>query len=95
MLIEYKDIFEYSNKGNQEIVLSVRFDEIESGINFYRFMWMNANAVPGDVSDEIRNKIFPIGEGQGIIVGSQIIRDQFTTDDVRRELLSLKSTVKT
>ena len=90
MLIEYKDIFDYGNKGNQEIVFSVRFDEIESGINFYRLMWMNANAVPGDVSDEIRNKIFPIGEGQGIIVGSQIIRDQFITEDTRRDATFLE-----
>lgn len=84
-LIEFKDIFEYTNKGNQEIVLSVRFDEIESGINYFSFMWMNANAVPGDVSEEVKSQIFPIGEGQGIIVGSQIIRDQFTKDDVRRD----------
>ena len=28
------------NKGNDEILMSVRFQDLESGINYFRYMWI-------------------------------------------------------
>ena len=35
--------------GNDEILMSVRFQDLESGINYFRYMWIHASAVPGEM----------------------------------------------
>ena len=50
---DFADVFAYDNKGNDEILMSVRFQDLESGINYFRYMWIHASAVPGDAPQEV------------------------------------------
>lgn len=64
--------------------MSVRFQDLESGINYFRYMWIHASAVPGDAPQEVKDIVYPIGPGQGIIVASDEYRKQYTEDDTRK-----------
>ena len=81
---DFADVFAYDNKGNDEILMSVRFQDLESGINYFRYMWIHASAVPGDAPQEVKDIVYPIGPGQGIIVASDEYRKQYTEDDTRK-----------
>ena len=81
---DFADVFAYDNKGNDEILMSVRFQDLESGINYFRYMWIHASAVPGNAPQEVKDKVYPIGPGQGIIVASDEYRKQYTEDDTRK-----------
>ena len=52
---DFADVFAYDNKGNDEILMSVRFQDLESGINYFRYMWIHASAVPGDAPQEVKD----------------------------------------
>lgn len=60
---DFADVFAYDNKGNDEILMSVRFQDLESGINYFRYMWIHASAVPGDAPQEVKDIVYPIGNG--------------------------------
>ena len=62
-------------KRQDEILMSVRFQDLESGINYFRYMWIHASAVPGDAPQEVKDIGYPIGPGQGIIVASDEYRN--------------------
>ena len=85
LLPEFGDIFPYANKGNKEIIMACRFQEIEvTSNNYYWRTWIIANSVPPDIDSETSAILFPIGGGQGITVPSATFRNQFELDDTRR-----------
>lgn len=90
LLPEFSDVFAYNNKGNEEILMSVRFKDLESGINYFRYMWIHSSAVPGDAPQEVKDIVYPIGPGQGIIVASEEYRRQYTEDDTRKNATFLE-----
>ena len=51
LLPNYSDIFKYSNKGNKEVVMAIRFNELEGG-NYFWHMWIIGSAVPSNISAE-------------------------------------------
>lgn len=83
LLPKYSDIFNYSNKGNKEILMAIRSQLLENGDNFYMNMYMQATIIPIDVSQGTRDTI-GIGGGANIWGPRNEIRAQFTTDDQRR-----------
>src|SRR5690606_9158318 len=77
------DIFEYDNKGNREVIMSIRHTELEGG-NYFWHMWIIGSAVPSNISDEARSLLLPVGGGQGLMVATELVRNQFSIDDTRR-----------
>ena len=83
LLTDFKSIFDVDNKGNQEVLFSVRFAEQEAS-NFYWMTWLIGSSVPADIDQTTKDILFPIGNGQGIIVPSRVLVDQYTEDDTRK-----------
>ena len=84
LLPEYANVFDYENKGNEEILMSVRFEQFEAGNNYFYDMYLIASALPTNIDDSTRNVILPIG-GNNIVVPSESAKAQFTEDDARRD----------
>lgn len=90
LLPEFADVFEFENKGNKEFLMSVRFQEFEAGNNYFWLMWIHGSAVPGTIDDYARSIIFPVGSGQGIVIPSEVYRNQYTDDDTRKDATFLE-----
>lgn len=84
LLPNFADVFKYQNKGNREILMSIRHQDLEPG-NYLWFMWIISSAVPNNIDQETRDLIFPIGNGQGLMITSDLVRNQFSTEDSRRD----------
>lgn len=84
LLPEFSDIFDFDNKGNKEILMSIRHQDLEPG-NYLWFMWIISSAVPNNIDQETRDRIFPIGNGQGLMITSDLVRNQFSIEDKRRD----------
>jgi hypothetical protein len=83
LLENFSDVFKFDNKGNREILMSIRHQDLEPG-NYLWFMWIISAAAPNNIDQETREKIFPIGGGQGLMVISDLVRNQFLEDDSRK-----------
>ena len=84
LLPDFEDVFEFENKGNREILMSIRHQDLEPG-NYLWFMWIISAAVPINIDQETRDVIFPIGGGQGLMITSDLVRNQFSQEDSRRD----------
>ncbi|MDN3688766.1 RagB/SusD family nutrient uptake outer membrane protein [Cyclobacterium jeungdonense] len=84
LLDDFQDVFAFDNKGNEEIIMSIRHQDLEPG-NYLWFMWIIGAGVPSNIDQETREKIFPIGGGQGLMVTSDLVRNQFEEEDSRRD----------
>jgi starch-binding outer membrane protein, SusD/RagB family len=83
LLAEFKDVFEFENKGNKEILMSIRHQDLEPG-NYLWFMWIITDAVPSNIDQDTRDRITPVN-GQGLMVTSELVRNQFKMEDSRRD----------
>ncbi|NHE58889.1 RagB/SusD family nutrient uptake outer membrane protein [Cyclobacterium plantarum] len=84
LLDDFQEVFDFENKGNREILMSIRHQDLEPG-NYLWFMWIIGAGVPSNIDQDTRDKIFPIGGGQGLMVTSDLVRNQFEAEDSRRE----------
>ncbi|MEO8763871.1 MAG: RagB/SusD family nutrient uptake outer membrane protein [Ginsengibacter sp.] len=86
LLPNFADLFQYANKGSKEIVLSIRFQDLDgtSIVNYFWFMWMHSSDVPANTDQASRDLIFPTGDGQDRMVITDLVRNQFTDDDTRK-----------
>lgn len=84
LLPNFADVFKFENKGNKEILMSIRHQDLEPG-NYLWFMWIISSAVPSNIDQETRDFLFPIGPGQGLMITSDLVRNQFSTEDSRRD----------
>lgn len=85
LLPGFADVFSYANKGNKEIVMSVKFQELEVGDNYFWIMWLIGSSIPATIDDYTRSIIYPVGGGQGIVVPSELFRKQYSEDDTRKK----------
>lgn len=83
LLPNFADVFKYSNKGNKEVIMSIRYNDLE-GSNYFWHMWIIGSAVPSNISQRVKDIILPVGNGQGLMVATALVRNQFTSDDTRR-----------
>lgn len=83
LLPAFADIFKYTNKGNRETLLNIHYEELEGG-NYFWHMWIIGSAVPSNISQQARDLLLPVGGGQGLMVMSDLVRNQFTNDDARK-----------
>ncbi|MGV3560241.1 RagB/SusD family nutrient uptake outer membrane protein [Larkinella arboricola] len=86
LLPNYGDLFQYANKGNKEIVMAIRFQDLDGAANnhFWR-QWIIGSAVPANTDAETLKMINPVGSGQGLLVVTDLVRKQFTEDDTRKK----------
>ena len=84
LLPNFADVFKFENKGNKEILMSIRHQDLEPG-NYLWFMWIISSAIPSNIDEETRDLLFPIGPGQGLMITSDLVRNQFSTEDSRRD----------
>jgi len=83
LLPNFADIFKYENKGNKEIIMSIRYNDLE-GSNFFWHMWIIGSAVPSNITQKAKDILLPVGGGQGLMVISDLVRNQFSNDDSRK-----------
>ncbi|MBL7700354.1 MAG: RagB/SusD family nutrient uptake outer membrane protein [Chitinophagaceae bacterium] len=85
LLPNFADLFKYENKGNKETVMTIRYQDLEGASdNYFWFMWILAGSVPANIDDATRDLIFPISGGQDRMVITDLVRNQFTADDSRK-----------
>lgn len=86
LLPKFASLFEYTNKGNKEVLMSVRFQDLD-GIanNLFMNMWIIGSAIPSNINTATKNIIQPVGSGQGLLVMTDLVRKQFTDDDARKK----------
>ena len=88
LLPNYSDIFSYTNKGNKEELMAVRFQQGDfapnTGHNYFANMYVTSlsNATPATVA--FVGAVGVGNTGNNIMQVSALVRNQFTTDDQRR-----------
>ncbi len=83
LLPNYSDVHNFDNKGNNEIIMGTRYDQLESTNNYIINMYIRAQAIPNDVDSETLALIGVPG-GNTIIAPTKLVVDQFSLDDSRR-----------
>ncbi|MDO6436675.1 RagB/SusD family nutrient uptake outer membrane protein [Cyclobacterium sp. 1_MG-2023] len=86
LLDNFEDVFDYENKGNDEILMAVRFAELESaGNNYFNSMYLIGSAIPTNISDEAKETIGAIGGGSNnIVVPTDYVKSLYSDDDQRK-----------
>lgn len=85
LLSNYNDVFSYTNKGNKEVLMASRFQLLEGANNYFQNMYIGGTL--SNISQEAKDIIGTPGvgnAGNSIMQLSTIVRDQFSTDDQRR-----------
>lgn len=85
LLDSYGDVFDYSNKGNREIIMSARFEQFESGTNYFKDLYIINSAIPSNITTETREKIGPVGAGNNIMVPTGYVKSLFKEEDARKD----------
>jgi hypothetical protein len=83
LLPRFADVFAYTSKGNREILMAVRFQDLESGENFANTMYIRDDQI-GTVNAGAR-ALVGTGGGASRWTPSPVLRQQFSPDDTRRD----------
>jgi len=83
LLNDYNSIFDYENKGNQEILFAIRFQEFEPGENWGRESYMANGYVPSNLTEASKEAIGTMGTVGGNFTVSDLVRNQFHENDQR------------
>ncbi len=87
LLPEFADIFEYENKGNDEVLMSIYFDLNEQipVFSYFRDMYMFAGLMPSGATQKARDFIGPnTGGGFPVWRLTELVNEQFVQEDKRR-----------
>ena len=86
LLNNFADIFDYENKGNQEILMSITFKYLESGQTYHNEMYMTGGywPSPDELDDETIEAVGALG-GQPYYQISPEVRKYFSDDDQRKK----------
>lgn len=83
LLDNYASVFDYANKGNKEILFAIRFQQNEVTDNDFVNMYFAAAYVPNDI-DATASAALGVANGNNFWAPSAVFRNQFTTNDIRR-----------
>ncbi|MBL7736957.1 MAG: RagB/SusD family nutrient uptake outer membrane protein [Chitinophagaceae bacterium] len=84
LLPDYADVFNYNNKGNKEILMTINFKQFESpGNNAFRLSYFPPELFSADFDDDSKAEIGTFGGSLGFQIADWI-RPQFMVDDSRR-----------
>ncbi len=85
LLPNFEQIFDYTNKGNKEILMAVRFQDIEvTAHNIHQNMYISSVYMPVNADAESKQAIGVLG-GAPFMTISNTARTQFTSDDLRKK----------
>jgi hypothetical protein len=88
LLPAYADIFKYANKGNNEILMAVRFTSSEpaSPLQTYAHnMYASNTTFPADIpASQVAIVANPLAGNGNVWRVTKLVRDQFTSDDTRK-----------
>jgi len=83
LLDDYSSVFDYSNKGNKEILMASHFRDIEAVDNIYMNMYIESTYMNNTTDQETKDRIGQVG-GFPFWTISSTVRNQFAVDDQRR-----------
>lgn len=83
LLPNFADVFANNNKGNKEILMAVRFQDIEAANNNYSTMYIRDDQIPA-TTDAATKALIQTGGGSNNWAPSAVFRSQFTADDLRK-----------
>jgi hypothetical protein len=86
LLPNYADVFAYTNKGNAEILMALKYSSIEGGNEVvYHNMYASNTAYPAYVPQSQRDIVgVPLTGNGNVWRVSDVVRNQFTNDDTRK-----------
>nr|MBI1232280.1 RagB/SusD family nutrient uptake outer membrane protein [Cytophagales bacterium] len=84
LLPNFTDVFNFSNKGNNEVIFAVHFNDFESSNNYFSDMYINANDFRDAFGSETLARIGNPG-GFNWWAPSATMREQFNLEDKRRD----------
>ncbi len=85
LLPKFSDLFVYTNKGNKEVLMTIRYQDLDGvGSNLFWSKWIVDAAIPSNIDATTKSVIQPVGGGQGLLVLTDLVRLQFTADDTRK-----------
>jgi hypothetical protein len=84
LLEDFGDVFRYENKGNDEIIMAVHFEENESGGMYNDGMYIRNDQILENLDEEAKD-ILGVGGGLNRWAPSETFRSQFTEDDSRKD----------
>lgn len=83
LLTNFATIFDYTNKGNKEIIMAANYKELESGETFMYNLYQSNSGLPTDISPAAKAAIGQLGGDNYWMVHAET-RAKFTTDDLRK-----------
>lgn len=89
LLENFADVFKYGNKGNKEIIMAVGFKEVEAGNNYFYNMYAGQTAAS---TDPVTGEVIGLPAGNMVWTVTQLVRDQFSVDDSRRDASFIERT---
>jgi len=85
LLDNYDDIFRYTNKENNEVLMAVHYEDLESGSNFNNAVYIRGDQIPSD-GDPVAVALLGTGGGLNRMAPSELFRDQWVdNDDTRKD----------
>lgn len=84
LLDAFGDVFRYQNKGNDEVIMAVHFEENESGGMYNGSMYIRNDQILESLDQEAKD-ILGVGGGLNRWAPSETLRNQFTADDSRKD----------
>lgn len=87
LLSNFGSIFDYTNKGNKEILMAVRFQDVEVTNNIFSTMYISAAEFPSNIPTDAatREAVGTVG-GNNYWAPTALIRNQFTDEDQRKKV---------
>lgn len=89
LLDNFSDIFDYNNKGNQEIIFAAHFRDLEAGNNYFSTMYLQVTDYPNNIDEETKERL-GTGGGFNWWAPTALVRNQFNDDDQRRDATFLE-----
>ncbi|MEO6917251.1 MAG: RagB/SusD family nutrient uptake outer membrane protein, partial [Chitinophagaceae bacterium] len=84
LLPAFSTIFDYNNKGNKEVLMAVNYVAVEAIDNYFFNGWLSVTTAYVATTDPAGKAAVGQLGGNNIWSPSALVRNQFTTDDQRR-----------
>lgn len=84
LLGNFNDVFDYTNKGNKEILFAVSYADLEAESNYNQDLYIRPVDIPQGLDDATKQKL-GAGGGNNWITPSETLRKQFSADDLRKD----------
>lgn len=85
LLEDFADVFRYDNKGNEEILMAVHFEQLEASGTWNSGMYIIDFQILDNLNEEAK-ELLGVGGGLNRWGPSETLRSQFTKDDSRKEV---------